>query len=354
MGIFDWVTRPAQVASFAAADYSTLSGSPSTSNITGLFSPSTLALAVFPDVDQSNLPVSVGDALSCPAVARGVQIIASVASRLPLTSDAPLPWLSKTAGAVTPAKRMASLVQDLIFHGETLLVVDRDAAGYVTAAEHLPRDRWEVDADGYITIDDKRVPQDSVVWIPSLLSQGFLSYGKDAVRQYRNIVSTINNRSAAPEPVIIVEETEDLGADADEVDAAIDSLTTALQSKRGGIVYQPKGLNIRGFGATDSANALMLEAREALRKDLANFLGITVGILDGTNGDSNTYNNAVDERNELLELSLKTWTEAIADRLSQDDVTPEGVTVSVDYSSFKTNVSKGNTETPNTQGNPNV
>ncbi|WP_235564476.1 hypothetical protein, partial [Arthrobacter sp. Soil762] len=110
--------------------------------------------------------------------------------------------------------------------------------------------------------------------------------------------------------------------------------------KRGGIVYQPKGLEIHGFGGSDSANTMMLEARNAVRVDISNFLGVSAALLDGNGGgNADVYQNAVDERNETLELSLKTWTEPIADRLSQDDVTPPGVKITVDYSSFRAQVS---------------
>jgi hypothetical protein len=336
------------------AGYSPATGFSASPNITGLFSPSTLAQAIFPDVDTSQFPVDRASALTVPAVVRGLQIFSSLGSRLPLlATDAngpvDLPWLTTTTGVYSPAKRQASVIQDLILDNHSLLQVERDADGYVIAATHLPVSLWAIDADGFITIDNKRVNQDSVLYIPSLMPAGFLETARDSIRQYRNITQTINNRTAAPEPVVLVKETQILEASAEEVDDMLAQLTDSLQNKRGGIVYQPYGLEIAGFGATDSANSLMVEAKESLRKDLANFLGITVGLLDGTNGDSNTYNNAVDERNELLELSLMTWTEAIADRLSQDDVTPPGVKVTVDYSSFKTNVSKGNSETPNTE-----
>jgi hypothetical protein len=336
------------------ADYSPATGYASTPQITGLFSPSTLAQAIFPDVDTSLFPVDRASALTVPAVVRGIQIYSSLGSRLPLlATDAngpvDLPWLTTTEGVYTPQKRQASVIQDLILDNHSLLQVDRDSDGFVTAASHLPVGMWSIDTDGFICIENKRVNQSSVLYIPSLMPAGFLETARDSIRQYRNITSTINNRTAAPEPVVIVKETQILEASTEEVDAMLEQLTDSLQNKRGGIVYQPYGLEIAGFGATDSANSLMVEAKESLRKDLANFLGITVGLLDGTNGDSNTYNNAVDERNELLELSLKTWTEAIADRLSQDDVTPPGVKVSVDYSSFRTEVSKGNSETPITE-----
>lgn len=351
MGIFNRAQK--------IADYSPSTGYASTAQISGLFSPSTLAQAIFPDVDTSLFPVDRASALTVPAVVRGLQIFSSLGSRLPLLATdingnpVDLPWLTTTEGVYSPQKRQASIIQDLILDNHSLLQVQRDADGFVIAATHLPVGVWSIDADGFICIDNKRVNQNSVLYIPSLMPAGFLETARDSLRQYRNITQTINNRTAAPEPVVIVKETQVLEVSGEEVDDMLAQLTDSLQNKRGGIVYQPYGLEIAGFGATDSANALMVEAKESLRKDLANFLGITVGLLDGTNGDSNTYNNAVDERNELLELSLKTWTEAIADRLSQDDVTPNGVKVSVDYSSFKTSVSKGNSETPITEGTPN-
>lgn len=348
MGIFSKAQK--------VAGYSPATGFSASPNITGLFSPSTLAQAIFPDVDTSQFPVDRASALAVPAVVRGLQIFSSLGSRLPLlATDAngnpvALPWLTTTSGVYSPQKRQASLIQDLILDNHTLLQVERDSSGYVIAASHLPVGIWAIDAEGFITIDNKRVNQNSVLYIPSLMPAGFLETARDSIRQYRNITQTINNRTAAPEPVVIVKETQPLEVSTEEVDDMLAQLTDSLQNKRGGIVYQPHGLEITGFGATDSANALMVEAKESLRKDLANFLGITVGLLDGTNGDSNTYNNAVDERNELLELSLKTWTEAIADRYSQDDVTPPGVKVSVDYSSFRTDVAaKGNSETPITE-----
>lgn len=337
----------------AIADYNPATGFPQSTQVTGVFSPSTLALAVFPDVDTSAFPVDAATALTVPAVQRGLQIITSLGSRLPLLATdtngnaVDLPCLTNTAGVITPAKRQASIVQDLLLHNHALLSVTRDASGFITEFSHVPVHYWTIDGQGNVVINGKKVSNNEVVYVPSIMQMGFLEVARDSIRQYRNITQTINNRTAAPEPVVIVKETSDLKPTTDEIDDMIAQLTDSLTNKRGGIVYQPQGLEIAGFGSTDSANALMLEAREALRKDLANFIGIPVGLLDGSNGDSSTYQNAVDERNELLELTLKTWTEPLADRLSQDDCTPPGIKVAVDYSSFRTNVSaKGNTESP--------
>lgn len=354
MGIF---SKSAKIA-----DYNPETGFPQSTQVTGVFSPSTLALALFPDVDTSLFPVDVATALTVPAVQRGIQIFSSIGSRLPLRAqDATgnvldLPFLNSTAGAITPQKRTAGVIQDLIFHNHALLSVERDADGYVVSFAHVPAYYWTLDSNGNILVNGKQVPAGQYVYVPSLMPLGFLNVARDSIRQYRNIVQTINNRTAAPEPVVMVRETKALEVTQDEVDDALASLTESLQSKRGGIVYVPDGLEITGFGATDSANALMLEARNALRVDVANHLGVSAALLDGSGGgDANVYQNAVDERNELLELSLKTWTEPLADRLSQDDCTPPGVKVSVDYSSFRTHVSgQGNTAAPITQGTPNA
>ncbi|QCO98965.1 phage portal protein [Arthrobacter sp. 24S4-2] len=344
------------------AEYNPATGFPQSTQVTGLFSPSTLALALFPDTDTSAFPVDAATALTVPAVNRGIQIYSSLGSRLNLlatntiTGEAvELPWLTHTDGAITPAKRQAGILQDLIFYNEALLSVARDDAGYVADFRHVPHSYWTKDGQGNIVVQGKKVSASDYVFVPSLMPLGFLEVARDSIRQYRNITQTINNRTAIPEPVVLIKETQVIEASQAEIDDMLLQLDDSLTQGRGGKVYVPYGLDVSGFGATDSANALMIEGRESLRKDLANHLGITVGLLDGTNGDSNTYNNAVDERNELLELSLKTWTEPLADSLSQDSCTPPGIKISVDYSSFNSHVSaKGNTVTPLPEGIPNV
>lgn len=347
MGLFDF-GRTSKLA-----DYNAATGFPQSGQITNLFSPSTLAHALFPDVDTSSFPVDAGTALTVPAVQRGIQIFSSLGSRLPLTAaDAngnavELPFLNSTQGVITPAKRTAGIIQDLIFYNEALIEVERDSFGYVAGFMHVPHYLWSLDGQGNIIVNGKGVPANRYVYIPSLMPAGFLEVARDAIRQYRNITQTINNRTAVPEPVILTKETQDARASIEEIDDMHDQLRESLTTGRGGIVHVPFGLDVAGFGASDSSNSLMLEGREALRKDIANFLGITVGLLDGSNGDSSTYANSVDQRNELAELSLKTWTDPLADRLSQDDCTPPGIRISVDYSLFDSFVSaKGNKETP--------
>lgn len=117
----------------------------------------------------------------------------------------------------------------------------------------------------------------------------------------------------------------------------------ARNNDNGGVVFQPHGLEVKDFGGSDTASQMLIAARMAVRTDLANHLNISSAMVDGTTGNSDIYSNALQSKSELLELSLKLFTEPIANRLSQSDVVPEGVTVSFDYSSFEVTAdAKGN------------
>jgi phage portal protein BeeE len=80
---------------------------------------------------------------------------------------------------------------------------------------------------------------------------------------------------------------------------------------------------------------MLIQARMAVRTDIANFLGINSAMLDGSTGSNDVYSNALQSKSELLELSIKTFTEPIASRLSQNDVTAPGTKVIFDYSSYE-------------------
>lgn len=292
--------------------------------------------------------------MTVPAVARAVEIYTGLASRLPLTG---VEWLEVSTPPVTPQLRKARIVQDLFFHNMSLVTVLRDEDGYVSDYAHLPMSLWSIDSEGFILVNGEKVDQDSVVFIPGLLPMGFLEFARDSIRQYRGITQTINNRSVVGQPYTIIKETQaNLPQTPEEIDESIDGIIATIQNRAGGIIYQPYGIEIEAFGATDEANANLIQAREAIRKDVANFSGIASALLDGSSGDTTmTYQNALDQQNELAELSLKTFTEPLADRLSMDDVTPPGVKVTYDYSMFNVPTAKGNgpADTP-ALGGPNA
>lgn len=348
MGIFD---RKSKLYSFATdTAYSTepLIQSP--------WSSSTLQALLFPNVSNTVSPVSVDEAMAIPAVSAAIGIYSGVCSRFPLTATNNAAWLTHTQGAVTPQLRTASLVQDLIFFNGAVLFVTRDSEGYVNDAVRVHPNRWSIGTDGTVLIDGKPFDQHSIIFIPGLKPQGFLESARTSVRHAAALERTILNRSVNPSPITVIAETQVSEATPEEIDSLLEDYRVARQSENGGLVFQPYGLEVKDYGQSDSASQMLIAARMAVRTDLANHLNISSAMVDGTTGNSDIYSNALQSKSELLELSLKLFTEPIANRLSQPDVVPEGVTVSFDYSSFEVTAdAKGNTgnigtaieETPN-------
>lgn len=339
MGIFSRASKLADFATSSAYSTEPVSQSP--------WSPLTFASVVFPSAGSSLSPVSVDEAMAIPAVSAAIGIYSGVASRFPLTGAE---WLNKTTTpSATPQIRIATTVQDLIFHNASVWFVVRDADGYVSDAVRIHPNRWSLDDKGQVQIDGKPFPQDKVVYIGGLKPTGFLNAARNTVRHAAGLERTILNRSANPAPITAIRETTQNEATPEEVDQLIADYAEARKSDNGGVVYVPFGLEVEPYGASDDAGAMLIAARAAVRTDIANHLNISAAMVDGMTGNSQVYENAIQSKSELLELSIKLFTEPIADRLSQDDVTPPGVRVAFDYSSFEsTGDASGNTpeETP--------
>jgi hypothetical protein len=234
-------------------------------------------------------------------------------------------------------------VQDLIFSNASVWFVTRDEAGYVNDAVRVHPTRWSLDENGNVLIDSKPIDQNSIIFFSGLKPQGFLVAGRTSVRHAAALERTILNRAHTPEPMTIIAETQAQEAEPEEVDSLLEDTRNARQNDNGGIVYVPYGLEVKPYGSVDNASQMLIQARMAVRTDLANHLNLSAAMVDGLVGNSDVYSNALQSKSELLELSLKLFTEPIADRLSQDDVTPPGVKVSFDYSSYEvTEDAKGN------------
>lgn len=272
-----------------------------------------LAAVILPTLAEG--PVTMAEALSVPPVSRAVQLYSSVAATFPLETDGgeDALWLRRTAGALTPGHRTASTVQDLIFYGDSLWAADGDTYG------HVPRHLWNIDPDGNIVDSDSQV-QNDVIYFPSLLPQGFLSFGADSIRHYHGILRGILQRSDNPTPITELKVTDPTEVDPDELKAAQDSYATARRSKNGAITITPAGVDLIMHNVGSDAASMLTEARNAVRLDMANFLNINAAMLDGNSGTSDTYSNTLQNANEFLTLSLSTWLTPIEDRLSQPDV----------------------------------
>jgi hypothetical protein len=299
--------------------------------------------------------VSIGKALAVPPVARAIALYSTVMASFPLAAveGATPTWCTRTTGAVTPGHRWAAVLQDLLFTGASVLWKDDVTPGTnlpVNSLSRVPRDRWNVDAAGYVEIDGVRQDSNHLVFIPSLLPQGFLDYGRASVNHYHQLQTSILNRAANPVPLLDLhisdssfqpDEVED--GEESEVEEIARKWATARSSKNGAVAVSPHWLDVKALG--DGKMDLLIEARNAVRLDVANYLNINAAMLDGNNGTSDTYSNTLQNANEFLTLSLRMFLEPIEQRLSQDDVTAPGTVLRFDTSKFDFADSKGNTGT---------
>ena len=298
-------------------------------------------------------PATVKQALQVPAVSRAVALNSVVAAGSPWThsqdsaTDVLPAWLNKTYGVVPAGRRRAGLVQDMLLHNQALLAVARDDQGIVDAL-HWPVGTYKINDKGLVEVRDERGAwaahkrQADFVWIPGLLPMSFMEYAAESIHQYANLCRTITQRTKSPIPLVELKVTEDWDGTKAELQAAQRAWNVAREAEGGATAVTPKGVEVI-IHPGDEDRAMLIEARNAIRIDFANYTNLNASIVDGASGASDTYSNTLQDANEFLRLSLGLWTLPITQRLSQDDVTPEGLELTWDHSKFDLQDAQGNT-----------
>jgi hypothetical protein len=268
------------------------------------------------------LDAGVAQAMKVPAVARAVQLYVTAAAKLSLVDGAgQVPkWLGAGAGAITPGGRIAATVQDLFFHGKAVFFVRRDAAGNIVDALLLPPAAFALDVLGRVTVSGKVVPnQAAFVFIRSLTGQGFLQFGQDSILHYIGIRDSILSRSRNPLPVVELKVKDQYEVTTEELKTAQTNWTTARSADNGAVAVTPAGIDVIVHGSA-ADTAMLAEARNAVRLDVANFANLNASLLDGNNGTSDNYSNTLQDKTEFVDLSLDTFLLPFEQRLSMPDV----------------------------------
>jgi hypothetical protein len=305
--------------------------------------PMPLLADLFPDMEW---PVDRSNALTIPAVSKARNLLVSCIAKFPLRSyrwdeknqtdtdtTTENRWLYATDGFQSPHERMADTIDDAVFYGCSLWLVDRsDAIGNpIIRAERCPYEWWEV-RDGITVV--VRDPDDSTAEERELDPSefilfdfpfaGLLTIGARTLRGARDQELAWVGRAKNPIPLIDLHRTADyVEMEQGETDQMITDWATARVSPNGAIGSTPDGIEVKVYG--DVKAELMVEGRNAVRTDVGSFLNIRTAMLDGTIGvDSLTYTTKEGERNAFFEFDLPFWTDPIEARLSMDDVVPRG------------------------------
>lgn len=267
------------------------------------------------------LPASVWQAMAVPPINRAIALLSTAASQVTIPDGAPA-WLRAGTGSISPEARLVSIVQDLIFHRESVVLVTRDGDGKIAEGIRLPYEYWDLDIVGNVQLNGKAVPdQSQFVYISSFMPLGLLEAAAHTIEHYLDLQQTIRSRSRNPIPLVELHITEEFDGEPSELTDALADWTAARQAEDGAVAFTPKGIELKtpGAGLADDG-AMLIGARNAARLDAANFTNLPASMLEGANGASGTYENTLQSRDEFVSLSLAQWLRPIEARFNMPDV----------------------------------
>lgn len=335
MGLFGGLAKDVAVS---GSNVLAFPGNPATvSNIASPWSDGQLQQIVYSDIFGAEFrPVTRAEALSVPAVLNARAILAGELAHRPLralgaTGVRPTQptWLYRTDTATPPWHRMAATLDDWMFFGHSLWLLNRGAENQILDAAHLPFDRWEVDAAGQILIDAKPVPEGLVMYLPGPFA-GLLNTSQRTLRAAIDIEQSHSGRARTPAPAIILEQQEDAELEKDEITALLKAVATARRDPDGAVMWVPKGVNLRLEG--DKSTDLLVEGRNSARLDIAAALGLPATALGAALPKASLNYETQQGQSIVLKDRLTYWTAPLEARLSMDDVTPRGTRIRFDYS----------------------
>jgi hypothetical protein len=329
MGLREWLR----------GDYS-LSASIPDSIVSPYAQPSHLHPLVVSDIFGSDFvaPITKADALSVPAVAKARGILHSLIDTRPLVAykgadrlvNQPT-WLYRSDSGIPTQFRTEQMIDDHIFHGETLLgITARGSDGFPINVEHIPFDSWKRNADGTISINGEEWDGNDLIWIKGPF-EGLLNVAQKKVRESIKLDAAALSRATTQIPLMELHVTDDNELTQEESEQLFQAALKARQNPDRPIMITPNNIELNVHG--DKAIDLFESGRNAVRIDFANYFNIPANLLDGgVDNKTIAYSNEEGKRNELYDMTLNYWAKGIESWLSQDKVTPRGTRIAFDFS----------------------
>lgn len=289
-------------------------------------------------------PLTRAAAMAVPAVARSRHLVCQIGASMPLvqmtgaTKDtAQPPWMQRTDSSLSPWHRMVWTIDDCMFFGFSLWAAKRGApsdGSPLLDAARVPYERWEIDADGFVLVDQQQVAADQVILIPGPHS-GILNDGSTAIRMAGDNIQAAANAARNPNPNVNLHYTGDEPMDDTDIDALIARWSDARRGLNGGVAFTNKLVEATTLGS--HLDKLLIEGRNADAVDIARTISVPASSIDATNaGASLTYETTDGRNQQLLDYGVSFYTDAIAARLSQDDCVPRGHRSAFDDTQFTT------------------
>lgn len=276
------------------------------------------------------------DAMAVPAVAKARNLLVSLIAGKPLVAlddagqlDEQPAWLQDAGAGVSPQHRMAWTLDDLVFAGTSLWVLDRTEAGApIQQAVRWPIDQWELDKDARVLVSGQPVASHQIILFTSF-GESLLTNAARTMKGATLLETAWVRRANDPIPVVDLHMThEDAISDEDAKELA-EAWDTARRT--GATAVTPAGIDARVLGQVSPD--LFVQGRNATRLDIAGFFNLPAQLLDASLSTASlTYSTQEGRSNELATMGLPYWTDPITSRLSLDDITPAGTRIRFDLS----------------------
>lgn len=237
-------------------------------------------------------------------------------------ADATQPaWLTQTQNAQTCWHRFAWSLDDVLFTGWALWIIERDEAGKITDSARLARHRWSFDTASPtgVAIDNVHVTDERSVLLIAGPDEGLLVKARDTIRGWRYMERAWVGRVRNPIPLVVLHEKEENGVEEDEARAHVAAFASARTSENGAVAWLPSSIDLEVYGEIEAD--LYDKGRNAARIDVANAMNLPVSYLDGSTATSSlTYVTQEGTRNQIID-DLEYWIAPFEARLSKEDVT---------------------------------
>lgn len=306
--------------------------------------PNHLNAVVWADlVGADQLPPGRAQAMAIPALARQRHLVCGTGAGCPLraidgATDTPLPvqprWMNRTDGLSSPWHRMLWTLDDLVFHGWSVWDAQR---GYgeggtrpLLSAERIAVERWEVDPAGRLLVDGELRAAETLIVIPGP-HEGILNFGAPALRRTIDNLEAAANAARNPSAYLELHYTGDDQMTDDQIDAFIARWAKARRGDNGGVSFTNKYLEVKEHGSHEAQ--LLIEGRNADAVDMSRIVSSPAAMTDATSaGASLTYETTTGRNTQFIDYGVKLYLDAIAARLSMDDVVPRGQRSAFDMS----------------------
>ena len=299
---------------------------------------------IFGGLFSTSTTATRDEAMGIPTVARGRNIICSTIASTMIDV-----WQKSTQTRIDPpriinqpdprvpgANVWSWIAEDLLFYGFAYLrVLDRYAEdGRVRSAERIAPTRVTIKTNsqdfeitGYL-IDGFAVRNEDIKVFMGM-DEGLLNRAGQTLKAGAWLEKVALTYAREPAPLTVLK-SSGTAMPGDRIRAVLDAWSRARKERSTAFLNADVVIEKLGFNPSEIQ---LNEARQYIAVELCRAIGLPAWFASA-DPQSNTYSNAINQRRDLIDYSLKPLMTVIEQRLSQSDFLPAGQYARFNFSEF--------------------